>query len=81
MPSFMKAVHELFASFAKDKIRKRLILHPQGDLTKLHEDVGLDVLPAELGGTNGVIQDHKGNKHTLWGIFFVSYVLNYVQFI
>ena len=47
-------------SFAKEKMRERMHVHPKGDLTALHEAVGKEVLPEELGGTNGKIQDHIG---------------------
>lgn len=61
MPAFMKNIFEVMSSFAKDKMRKRFVVHPKGDFSKLHEDVGLEILPAEFGGTNGAIQDHIGN--------------------
>ena len=28
-----------------------------GDLTKFHDDVGLEILPAEYGGSNGTIEE------------------------
>ena len=37
-------------------------VHPKGDLSGLHEAVGTEVLPEELGGTNGKIQDHIGKS-------------------
>ena len=47
-------------SFAKEKMKDRLYVHPKGDLTALHEAVGKDVLPVEYGGTNGTLQEHIG---------------------
>ena len=73
MPAFMKSIFEVMSSFAKDKMRKRFIVHRQGDLTKLHEELGVEVLPAEYGGTNGSIQDHIGKKH---GHFLVISTFN-----
>ena len=69
----MKTVFELMSSFAKDKMKQRFILSSKGDLTKLIEDVGVDILPAEYGGTNGSIQDHIGKKH---GHFLVISTFN-----
>ena len=30
----------------------------KGDFSKLHEEVGTEILPKEYGGTNGCMQDH-----------------------
>ena len=63
MPGFMKKVYDLFSVFIKDKIKERFQFHAAGDLKKLQEDCGLEVLPAELGGTNGTIEDHIGEEY------------------
>ncbi|TRY68427.1 hypothetical protein TCAL_07480 [Tigriopus californicus] len=72
MPSLMEAIFGMMKSFSKEKMRDRLIVHPKGDLTMLHEAVGTEILPKEFGGTNGVLQDHidelrrKMEKHQKW---------------
>jgi len=57
MPSLMENMHNMIQSMQKQKMRDRTQVHKTGDLTKLHEDVGLDILPIEYGGTNGTIED------------------------
>ena len=44
----------------KDKMRERLVVHPKGDMTKLLEELGTEVMPVEYGGTNGSIDDIVG---------------------
>lgn len=60
LPTIMEGIFNIMKSFAKDKMKERLVVHKKGDLTALHEAVGTDILPEELGGTNGTIQDHIG---------------------
>jgi len=57
MPSVMVAIFNMFQGLQKEKLRKRNVIHPKGSLEKLHESVGLDVLPKEYGGTNGTLAD------------------------
>ena len=59
-PSIMEAVLNLVKSFMNDKMKQRMMIHSDEDLTKLVDLVGPDVLPEELGGTNGTLQDHAG---------------------
>lgn len=57
LPSFTEALFNLFKSFMKEKMRKRLIIHKQGDLSRLHQIIGSEVLPVEYGGSNGTLQE------------------------
>ena len=65
MPALMEGVIKFVTSFAKDKMKTRMHVHSKGDWSKLHEEVGKDVLPEEFGGTNGKLQDHIGNKYII----------------
>ena len=58
LPSIMETVLNLFRSFMNDKMKARMQI---GDFANLQADTGTDVLPEELGGTNGNLQDHIGN--------------------
>ena len=53
----------MMKGFMKEKMRQRMHVHAKGDLTKLQEAVGLDILPKEYGGTNGTVQEHVGMRH------------------
>jgi len=55
LPSIMETVLNLFKSFMNDKMKARMQI---GDFSTLQADAGIDVLPEELGGTNGKLQDH-----------------------
>ena len=57
MPGLMENVHNMIQGMQKQKMRERTHVHKAGDLSKLHEDVGLDILPVEYGGTNGTIEE------------------------
>ena len=59
LPSIMETVLNLFKSFMNDKMKARMQI---GDFSTLQADAGIDVLPEELGGTNGKLQDHMGNS-------------------
>ena len=62
MPSFLETVVNLFKSFLNEKMKNRFQIHAIGDYSKLHDSVGKDVLPEELGGTNGKLQEHIGKN-------------------
>jgi len=55
LPSIMETVLNLFRSFMNDKMKARMQV---GGLSNLQADAGTDVLPEELGGNNGKLQDH-----------------------
>ena len=57
LPRLMESVNNIFQRLKKQKMRDRSQTHAAGDLKKLHEDVGRDILPVEYGGTNGTIED------------------------
>lgn len=59
LPSIMETVLNLFRSFMNDKMKARMQV---GGLSNLQADAGTDVLPEELGGNNGKLQDHIGNS-------------------
>jgi len=52
MPPVLVAVFTMIQNLQKEKMRKRNIVHPKGDYSKLIEDVGLEILPKEYGGNN-----------------------------
>merc|ERR1711892_573703 len=56
-PSIMESIHNMVRNLQEEKMRNRNTVHKAGDLTKLHEDLGQDILPAEYGGTNGTIEE------------------------
>ncbi len=70
MPGIMEASYNMVKGFMKDKMRDRLVVHPKGDLSRLHEDVGKEVLPEEYGGTNGTLEEHAGIQPFL-NLFFL----------
>merc|ERR1719290_7346 len=57
MPPVIESVYKMFEGFQKEKMRQRNHVHPKGDLSKMQEDVGLDILPKEYGGNNGTIAE------------------------
>ena len=57
MPPVIESVYKMFESFQKEKMRKRNHVHAKGDLSKMQEDLGLDILPKEYGGTNGTVEE------------------------
>jgi len=57
LPPVMESIYKLFDSFQKEKMRKRNHIHPKGDMTKVIEDLGKEVLPIEYGGTGPSVAD------------------------
>jgi len=57
MPPVIDSVFKMFEGFQKEKMKKRNHVHPKGDLSKMQEDLGLDILPKEYGGTNGTVEE------------------------
>ena len=53
----MESANNMYQRLKKQKMRERSHVHKVGDLSKLHEDVGLDILPVEYGGKNGTIEE------------------------
>ena len=84
LPSIMETVLNLFKSFMNDKMKARMQI---GDFSTLQADAGIDVLPEELGGTNGKLQDHMGNsivwwwchRYVLWFDYFLLGLSEYTQ--
>ena len=60
MPSFMTSIFNVMMSFSKEKFKQRIQLVGKDDFAKLHEELGIEILPKEYGGTNGSVQDHLG---------------------
>ena len=60
MPSFMTSIFNVMMSFSKEKFKQRIQLVAKDDFAKLHEELGIEILPKEYGGTNGSVQDHLG---------------------
>jgi len=59
MPSIFETMHNFFQGSKKKKMQERTVVHKAGDLTKLHEDLGTEILPADYGGSNGTIAELK----------------------
>ncbi len=66
IPGFMEALFNMFKGFMKKKMQERIVVHPKGDLSALVEDLGLEVLPEEYGGTNGTMEQHTGSANCLF---------------
>jgi len=52
MPPVMESIFKMFQTFQKEKMRERNHVHPVGDYSKVQEELGLEVLPPEYGGSN-----------------------------
>ena len=57
MPNVLVNMHKMAMNLQKEKMRNRISVHRAEDLSKLHQEVGTEILPQELGGTNGNIED------------------------
>ena len=55
MPSIIRYLFNFVTALQDEKMRGRNVVHKPGDLTKLHEAVGREILPIEYGGTNGTL--------------------------
>ena len=61
MPTFIESIFNVMMSFSKEKIKKRIQLVAKDNYSKLHEELGTEILPKEYGGTNKSVQDHLGD--------------------
>jgi len=57
MPSAMESVFKMAQGFQNEKMRARNHVHPVGDYSKVQEDLGLEVLPTDFGGTNASLSE------------------------
>jgi len=57
VPPVMETLVNAWNGMQKEKMKKRTYVHRKGDLSKFQQEVGLDILPVEYGGTNGTIQE------------------------
>ena len=64
LPGFVKGVFNVLMSFLTEKFRKIMQFVGKDDFSRLHEDLGIEILPKEYGGTNKTVQDHLGNSKT-----------------
>ena len=48
----MENIFKMVQGFQKEKMKERNHVHPKGDYSKMQEELGLEVLPKEYGGTN-----------------------------
>ncbi|XP_034236646.1 retinol-binding protein pinta-like [Thrips palmi] len=55
-PSF-ETMFNIIRSFMKDKLKKRLTLHGENDITSLYKDIPQSCLPNEYGGEAGTIDE------------------------
>ena len=59
MPSFMTSIFNVMMSFSKEKFKQRIQLVAKDDFAKLHEELGIEILPKEYGGTGwNAIEKH-----------------------
>jgi len=56
LPSFFDVLFNIFKTFMKDKLRRRVFVH-SGKMEELYNHIPRDILPEEYGGTAGPIQD------------------------
>ncbi|KAK4297110.1 hypothetical protein Pmani_030445 [Petrolisthes manimaculis] len=57
-PAAFDTVFNIFKSFMKEKMKKRVHIHGS-DMESLYKEVPRDILPVEYGGTNGTIEEIK----------------------
>ncbi|XP_066978646.1 alpha-tocopherol transfer protein-like isoform X10 [Macrobrachium rosenbergii] len=57
-PAAFDTVFNIFKSFMKEKMKKRIHIHGS-DLESLYKEVPRECLPVEYGGTNGTIEEIK----------------------
>ncbi|XP_064107321.1 alpha-tocopherol transfer protein-like isoform X2 [Macrobrachium nipponense] len=57
-PAAFDTVFNIFKSFMKEKMKKRIHIHGS-DLESLYKEVPKECLPVEYGGTNGTIEEIK----------------------
>ena len=78
LPSFLEPVFNVMMSFSKEKFRQRIQMCTKGDFSKLHQELGTEVLPKEYGGTNGCMQDHIGKSYVM--VFtFIHYICHSIS--
>jgi len=58
-PSIMESIHNMVKGLQKEKMKRRQVMHPAGDMSGLVEDLGTEILPKEYGGTNGSVEELK----------------------
>ena len=75
LPSFLEPVFNVMMSFSKEKFRQRIQMCTKGDFSKLHQELGTEVLPKEYGGTNGCMQDHIGKSYLLYSLLYITFVI------
>lgn len=57
MPSFFDSLFQLFKSFLKEKLQKRIMFHTSDDMESIYQYVPREILPKEYGGTDGTLQE------------------------
>ena len=60
LPSFVKSFFNVLLSFLTEKFKNAMQFVSKNDFSKLHEDLGIEILPKEYGGTNRTLQNHLG---------------------
>ena len=60
LPTFVKSVLNVLMSILTETFKNRMLFVSKDDFSKLHEDLGTEILPKEYGGTNRSVQDHLG---------------------
>ena len=57
LTEFYKNVSKMVSGFQKEKMKKRNHIHKEGDFSAMQEELGLEVLPREYGGTNSSLAE------------------------
>ncbi|GJQ86157.1 hypothetical protein Trydic_g13437 [Trypoxylus dichotomus] len=57
IPSFFETMYAMIKPFMKEKMQKRLVVHPSAKLEEMYKFIPKHVLPSEYGGDAGPIQD------------------------
>merc|ERR550519_1778682 len=58
-PAIVESFANMVRGLQKEKQRSRQVMHVPGQVDKLVEDLGEDVLPKEYGGNNGTLEELK----------------------
>jgi len=56
-PNILESISNIVHNLQEEKIRKRNSVHQPGDLSKLQDELGKEILPEEYGGSNGSVDE------------------------
>ena len=67
-PQIMETIFKMVQTFQKEKMRKRNHISVKGDYSKLHEDLGTEVLPPEYGGSGPSVEELTSEKQNFFSL-------------